>query len=457
MSRLFGTNGVRGVINHDMNIKLAMNLASAIGTYLKGGTVVIGSDTRTSNEMIKSAVISGLLATGSHVIDLGVVPTPVVQYYVKHHKVEHGIVITASHNPPKFNGIKCVDSDGTELSREKEIELEKIYFSGLFKMVSWNKIQGVQKDEQAIEPYIQGIMNNIDLEATRSAGLAVVLDCGNGTGGRVSPYLFERMGCKVITLNSHPQGTFPGHESEPTPENLSDLLSATASFGAHLGIAHDGDADRTIIIDEKGNYLFGDRILALIAKEFLKEHNGGLIVTTVASSMALGDVVAENNGAVIYTKVGSPIVARRMMKEGAIFGGEENGGLIFPEHQFCRDAAMSAAKVIEIVAKSGKDLSELIELLPKYHQVKTKVECPHEVKETALSEFAKTMKDKKVDETDGVKIILDKAWVLVRPSGTEPIYRIFAEAESPDLAEKIAEESKSKISEIIQNLIAENN
>jgi phosphomannomutase/phosphoglucomutase len=173
--------------------------------------------------------------------------------------------------------------------------------------------------------------------------------------------------------------------------------------------------------------------------------------------MALDDVVAENNGRVIYTKVGSPIVARKMMKEGAIFGGEENGGLIFPKHQFCRDAAMSAAKVIEIVAKSGKNLSELIDMLPKYHQIKTKVDCPHEFKETALAEFAKTMRDNKVDETDGVKIIMDKAWVLVRPSGTEPIYRIFAEAHSPNKAEEIAEESKIKISEIIQNLIAENN
>jgi phosphomannomutase/phosphoglucomutase len=455
LPRLFGTNGVRGVINNDMNIELASNLGSATGTYLKGGKVAIGTDTRTSNDMIKSAVISGLLATGSSVIDLGVVPTPVVQYYVKNNDLDHGIVITASHNPPKFNGIKCVDSDGTELERKKEEEIEKIYFDKTFDFVSWEKIDGVKKDEDSIEPYIQGIMDNVDLDAIRAANLKVVLDCGNGTGSRVSPYLFERMGCKVISLNSHPQGTFPGHDSEPTPENLTDLLSATVCFGADLGIAHDGDADRTIIIDEKGNYLFGDRILSLVAKEFLLENKGGIIVTTVASSMALGDVVAHHNGEIIYTRVGSPIVARRMMEEGALFGGEENGGLIFPKHQFCRDAAMAAAKVIEIVAKRKKNLSELIEDLPKYHQVKTKVECPHTVKESALSEFAKLMEDKKVDQTDGVKIIMDGAWVLVRPSGTEPIYRIFAEAESQEKAKEIAEDSKARISEIIQNLISQ--
>ena len=251
MPRLFGTNGVRGVVNQEMNIKLAQNLGMAFGTYLKGGKVAIASDTRTSNEMLKSSVISGLLSCGSDVVDLGILPTPTLQYYVKHEDVNFGVLITASHNPPKFNGIKCVDSDGTELSREKEEEIENIYFTETFSLVSWDKIQGVTKSENAKEPYIQGILNIIDCKVTQKAHLKIVLDCGNGAGSLVSPYLFERMGCRVVTLNSHPQGTFPGHESEPTKENLSDLISATTSFGADLGIAHDGDADRTIIIDEK--------------------------------------------------------------------------------------------------------------------------------------------------------------------------------------------------------------
>jgi phosphomannomutase/phosphoglucomutase len=435
-----------------MNIKLAQNLGMAFGTYLKGGKVAIASDTRTSNEMIKSSVVSGLLSCGSEVVDLGILPTPTLQYYVKYEDVDFGVVITASHNPPKFNGIKCVDSDGTELSREKEEVIEKIYFEETFSMVPWDQIKGISKTNHAKEPYIQGILNNIDCEATKRANLKIVLDCGNGAGSLISPYLFERMGCSVVTLNSHPQGTFPGHESEPTKENLSDLISATTSFGADLGIAHDGDADRTIIIDEKGNFLHGDRILSLIAKEFLLEYKGGTVVTTVASSMALGDVVSENGGKVIYTKVGSPIVARRMMEENAIFGGEENGGLIFPKHQFCRDAAMSAAKVIEIVAKHQKPLSHLINELPKYHLYKTKVECPHDKKETALSEFAKKMKGMNIDQTDGVKILYDRAWVLVRPSGTEPIYRIFAEADDENRAKELSNESKKTISEIIKNM-----
>jgi phosphomannomutase/phosphoglucomutase len=435
-----------------MNIKLAQNLGMAIGTYLKGGKVAIGSDTRTSNEMLKSSVISGLLSCGSDIVDLGILPTPTLQYYVKHKDVNFGIVITASHNPPKFNGIKCVDSDGTELSREKEEEIENRYFTETFSMVSWDKIKGVTKSENVEEPYIQGILDIIDCKVTQKARLKIVLDCGNGAGCLISPYLFERMGCRVVTLNSHPQGTFPGHESEPTKENLSDLISATTSFGADLGIAHDGDADRTIIIDEKGNFLHGDRILSLVAKDLLLENQGGLVITTVASSMALGDVVSENKGSIIYTRVGSPIVARKMMEEEAIFGGEENGGLIFPKHQFCRDAAMSAAKVIEIVAKNQKPLSYLVDELPKYHLYKTKVDCPHEKKESALLEFAKKMQGMNIDETDGVKIIYDDAWVLVRPSGTEPIYRIFAEAKDESRAKELSAESKNTISEIIRNM-----
>jgi phosphomannomutase/phosphoglucomutase len=456
LSRLFGTNGVRGIVNEDMNIQLAQNLGMAIGTFLSGGRVAIGTDTRTSNEMLKSGVIAGLLACGSSIIDLGIVPTPTLQYYVKHQDVDLGIIITASHNPPNFNGIKCADSDGTELSREKEETIEKIYFSGEFTRATWDKIGGVQKERNAAEAYIQGIMNNIDCQVVKDADLKIVLDCGNGAGSFISPYLLERMGCHVVTLNSHPQGTFPGHNSEPTAENLKDLMAATSSFGAHLGIAHDGDADRTIIIDEKGNYLFGDRILALVTKDMLLENKGGLIVTTVASSLAVDDVVKNHNGEIIYTRVGSPIVARKMMETDALFGGEENGGLIFPKHQYCRDAAMAAAKIVEIVAKQKRPFSELIDELPKYHQFKTKISCPNELKEKALIVFAKAMEDKNVDQTDGVKIIYDSSWVLVRPSGTEPIYRIFAEAHRQEAAEKLAEESRDVISDIINDLKVNN-
>lgn len=450
MPRLFGTNGVRGVVNEDMNLELASNLGMAIGTYLNGGRVAIGTDTRTSNEMLKSACVSGLLATGSDIVDLGVVPTPALQFYVKHSETQHGVVITASHNPPKFNGIKCVDNDGTELSRQKEIELEDIYFNKTFKKVSWDMIKSVKRYMKANEDYLIGVMNHIDDKVVRKAKLKVVLDCGNGAGSLVSPYLLKRLGCKVVTLNAHPDGTSPGRDSEPTPENLKELMKATINFGADVGIAHDGDADRTIFIDEMGNYIHGDGILALVTKEMLTENKKGLIVTTVASSLALRDVVKEGNGRIIYTKVGSPIVARKMMESQAVFGGEENGGLIFPAHQYCRDGGMAAAKVVEIIAKHKKTLSELIEILPKYHLHKTKVQCPHENMEATLKEFKRKIKGREIDDTDGIKILMEDAWVLVRPSGTEPIYRIYAESREPEEAKKLAEEYRNIIQDIVK-------
>ncbi len=452
MPRLFGTNGIRGVVNDDMNIDLASKIGRAIGTFLGEGEVAVGTDTRTSNVMLKSALISGILAAGCRVVDLGVVPTPVVQYHVKHTDANHGVVITASHNPPAFNGIKCVDSDGTELPRNKEETLEAIYFEKTFKLASWDRIHPVRQDTNSVENYIKGIMGQIDCGAIVKARPKIVLDCGNGAGSLVSPYLLERMGCDIVTLNAHPQGTFPGHESEPTPENIPDLISATTNFGADCGIAHDGDADRTIFIDEKGSYLYGDRILTLVAREMLRENNGGLIVTTVASSLALDDVVAENEGTIIHTKVGSPIVARKMMESNALFGGEENGGLIFPNHQFCRDGGMAAAKVVEILAKSQKTLSQLVAELPRYHLYKTKVKCPDELKEPALEQFVKIMEDKRIDDTDGVKILMEGSWVLVRPSGTEAIYRIFAEAESHEKAKNLAEDNKKAILDVIADL-----
>jgi phosphomannomutase/phosphoglucomutase len=449
---LFGTNGIRGVVNEDMNVELALNLGMAIGTQLDGGRVAIGTDTRTSNDMLKNAIISGLLSTGSNIVDLGIVPTPVLQYHVKHSDAQHGIVITASHNPPMFNGIKCVDWDGTELSREKEEILEDFYFKKEFKKIAWNRIGRMEKDTNAIEHYMSGVLKNIAADPIIRAQPKVVLDCGNGAGSLVSPFLLDRIGCKVISLNAHPCGTFPGHESEPTPENLKDLIKATVGFGADVGIAHDGDADRTIFIDERGNYLHGDKILALVAREMLRENAGGVVVTTVASSMSLEDVVRENNGKIIYTRVGSPIVARKMMETNAIFGGEENGGLIFPEHQHCRDGPMAAAKVMEILAGQEKTLSELIAELPQYHLYKTKVQCPSEKMGTVLEEFTKMREDKKIDDTDGIKILMEGAWVLVRPSGTEPIYRIFAEAEEPEKAKNLAEENRKIIERIVKAL-----
>jgi len=428
--RLFGTNGVRGVVNKDMNVQLAMDLGKAIGTFM-GGRVAIGNDSRTSATMIKSAVSSGVMCAGAEVLDLGLVPTPVVQHYVKNNGLAGGIMITASHNPPEFNGIKCVDADGTEMPRSKEEEIERLYFTKSFTSKDWRGVGTLRRATGAIHDYLASVKRLVDADAIRGAGLTVVLDCANGAGSVSTPQLLDDLNVRAISLNCNPQGTFPGHPSEPVEAHLKDLIAMVKDTGADLGVAHDGDADRTIFVDDKGRYMYGDKSLAIVAEAMVRKNGGGTVVTPVSSSMAVEDVVRRAGGEIVYTRVGAPVVARKMIEVGAVFGGEENGGLIFPRHQYCRDGAMTVAKMLEIVTADGP-LSKLVDRIPLYSQDKRKMSCPDDRKEKVLAALVKYYADQRVDTTDGVKICYDDGWTLVRPSGTEPLFRVYSEARSAE-------------------------
>ncbi len=459
MGKLFGTNGIRGVVNKDMNCDLSLGIGTAWGTLLKRTIqkpkVAIGTDARLSNDMLKNAISAGLLATGCDVTDVGVVPTPTLQYAVREKGFDSGVIITASHNPPQFNGIKGVAADGTEFTKDVEDEIEKIYFEKKFVLSDWRNVGKVSFWEGAVDLYINGILKNVDVDLIKSKRFHVVLDCGNGAGGLVAPILLEKLGCKTTYLFCEPDGTFPGHNSEPLPENLTVLIKKVPEVNADIGAVQDGDADRAIFVDEKGTYIWGDKTLALGAKYATKE-SGGTTVTPVTTSSCFDDVVLNNKGNVIHTAVGSPIVARVMIKEKAVFGGEENGGLIFPQMQYCRDSAMSIAKILEIMAKENKKLSELIDEIPKYEVYKTKMSCPDDKKEIVMKTLAKqTKKDKnvkKVDETDGLKLYLKDGWVLMRPSGTEPIFRVYAESKDKTKAEEIALNYKKITEDLIKKI-----
>jgi phosphomannomutase/phosphoglucomutase len=447
--RLFGTNGVRGVVNTEgMDCEFAMRLGLAIGSYMRG-TVMIGTDARTSNEMLKSACSAGLMASGCDVLDCGLVPTPTLQYAVKRNGVAGGVMITASHNPPEFNGIKCIDPDGTEMARSNEERIEALFHRREFRRADWASMGRTRAYTTAIQEYVDGIASLTDVAAVRKAGLRVAVDCSNGAASLVTPRLMERLGVKYVTLNADPNGAFPGHNSEPTPENTRDIVDLVKAGGFDLGFVHDGDADRTIFIDDRGRYMYGDRSLALVAHYTCLERGGGLVVTSVGSSMCVEEAVRMAGGTVEYTMVGSPIVARAMMERGAVFGGEENGGLIFPELQYCRDGAMSAAKVLEVVARHGR-LSDLLDRIPSYSQHKTKTRCPDDRKQAVMDRLAAAAEGDKVDRTDGVKIFSGKSWVLVRPSGTEPIFRVFSEAPTPEEAQALAESYRKKIEGLVR-------
>ncbi|MCD6481570.1 MAG: phosphoglucosamine mutase [Thermoplasmata archaeon] len=438
MQKLFGTNGVRGISNESMTPEMALRLGKAIGTYFQGN-IVIATDTRTSNEMLKDSVISALISTGCNVFDAGIAPSPALQYYVKESDADGGVIITASHNPPEFNGIKVVDGDGAELAREKEEEIEKLYFEEKFRAAAWNEI-GKVYDMDVLDFYIEGVLSKVDVDKIKEKKFKVVLDCGNGAGCYTMPYIMQQV-ADVITLNAQPDGNFPGRNPEPTPENIEALMKMVRECKADVGIAYDGDADRAIFVDENGNYIYGDKTLAIMAG-YMVEKKGGSIVTPVSTSSCVEEYVKSKGGDVIYTKVGAPIVARKMMEIGATFGGEENGGLIFPEHQYCRDGGMASVAILELMASRDMKISEIVGEVPLYHLTKTKVKC--ENKEEVMKRMLERVEGR-IDTTDGIKIYTEDGWVLIRPSGTEPIIRVYAESKDASKAREMAEKFRKMV------------
>ena len=389
--RLFGTFGVRRTANDVLTPEFASRLAACYGTQIKG-KVAVGGDTRTSTLMLKQAVTAGLLSSGCDVVDLGILPTPGVQYAVRKY-YDGGVMITASHNPPQYNGLKFLDEDGIGIPDDMELAIEKLYFDEEPDRVPFSQIGQLYHNDKVIDEYVDEAVSKVDSEAIRDANLKVVVDCGSGAGCFTAPYLIRKLGCDVTTLNSQPDGFFPGRNPEPIEENLQELIHVVKELNADIGLAHDGDADRTICIDEMGNFVLGDKTFTLVEKQMLKENNGGIIVTTVATSQAIYDVAEEYNGEVIATAVGDLLVARKLKDENGLFGGEENGGLIFPDFVYGRDAVMTVAKILEIVAKEKKPLSELVGELPVYYASKTKIECPDDEKEFVMSSIAKEIQE----------------------------------------------------------------
>jgi len=444
--RLFGANGVRGIVNEDITSDLALRIGKAIGTVM-GGTIAIATDTRASADMIKTAISAGIMSAGMNVLDLGVLPTPALQYYVKtHYNVKGGVIVTASHNPPQYNGIKCVSHDGTESTRKEEEEIEAEYY-GSTPCAPWNSVGEMERIRGAGEEYVNAVIANIDAEAIRGADLKVCLDCANGAAYETSPLLLKKLNVKAITINSNPQGEFPGRLSEPTEENLRDLISLTRSTRSDLGIAHDGDADRCVFITNDGKFVSGDKSLALLSSYVLSKKKGS-IVMPLNSSLLVKEVVEKSGGSVEYTEVGSPFVVRRMIKKAAAFGGEESGGFIFPEHQFCRDGGMAIAKMLEYIVKEGP-LKNQVSKLPVYYTVKKKVECPDDMKKHVLEYIENESTGAAIDKTDGIKATFKDGWILARPSGTEPVFRIFSESKNEETAKERAEKYESLVVEFL--------
>jgi len=436
MAKYFGTNGIRGKFDL-LNPQLALRAAQGIGIYFERGKVLVARDARLTGETLKFAVISGLQSVGCEVIDLDLVTAPTAEFALKKLKADGLIIITASHNTPEWNALKVIDGQGVSVSKERGEEIENIMESP--SPAGWDKIKDKTDYEHATKDHITAILTEIDTEKTKKKALKLVLDCGNGTSAVIAPDLLKEMGCEITLINSEIDGRFPGRPSEPTEKNVQTLINTVKSTRADAGIAWDGDGDRVIFVDEKGNYVIGDRVYALSALLKLREKKGDL-VTTVATSKVIEDVGEKFGVKTIYTKIGAPYLSEEMLKSGAILGGEEVGGVIYPEMSLAKDGFITSAKIVEALCE--KTLSEWLSEIPLYHNKKTKIECTELQKTAIIHEMKKYVKDNKFDfiDVDGVRINFDDSWVIVRASGTENYVRVFAEAKDEKKAEKLLEE-----------------
>ena len=445
MSKLMtSVSGVRGIFGDTLTPFVIQTFAARFGILNGPGTIVLGRDSRTTGEAVMDAVASALVSVGCDVIKLGVVSTPTVLLAVKKHKAAGGIAITASHNPPQWNAMKFIDSDGMFLGPDKAAQFlgsieDPIEWAG------WDKIGHISFDENAIADHIERILAipYIDVELIRKAKLKVVLDSVNGAGGLCSPLLLKALGCEVIEINSEPNGIF-AHPAEPLNHNLTQLEAAVSAHGADLGFATDPDVDRLSIVSNLGKCI-GEELSVVLAELFVLAKNPGDIVVNLSSSMLSDDIAARFGVKVHRTKVGEINVGKKMQAINSPIGGEGNGGIICPPVNYTRDAMAGMALILGLVAQENKPLSQIVEALPKYYFAKGKLEVDPLILNKIMVSAPEVLKGYEIDLQDGVKAVGDKHWIHIRKSGTEPIIRVYVESDSQSRSDEICNQAIQKL------------
>jgi len=421
---IFRAYDIRGVFGEDLTKEVAAKIGAAFGKLLDGKTVVVGRDVRVSGEKLRDALISGL-TNYSDVTDVGVLPTPLLYFASNILKKDAGIMVTASHNPPQWNGFKAFRGEKGSIYG-KEMETVKKYakkvdpknFSSKGKTTTHKGI---------IKEYQNFVQKKIHIERK----LNVVADTANGTCGLVAPKLFEKIGVNIFTLNKEPDGTFPAHLPVPKAETLGELMKEVVNRKADFGVGYDGDGDRAVFIDEKGNLIPGDLTLLLFAKDILQKQKGGKVVYELTCSMAIKEYVEKLGGVPIVERVGHTFIMDKMIKEKAVLGGEKSSHFYFADVYGMDDGTFASMKLAEILSKTDKKLSELVSALPQYPSVYEKnFECPDSKKFEVIEKVRSQLKAQGFEtlDIDGVKLIEKDGWVILRASNTEPVIRISAEA-----------------------------
>jgi phosphomannomutase/phosphoglucomutase len=440
--KVFGSSGTRGVAGEQLTAEFVLRVAKAAGTVWGTERAAVARDTRTTGAMFANAADAGLTAVGTDVDRLGVTPTPAAVRYAEVEEVP-AVVITASHNPPEYNGVKLVGADGVELPIADLERIEERLLADNFDIAGWDGVGRTRRVEGVNDDYVDDLLANVNRDRIADADLTVALDPGHGAGSLTSPEFFRRLGCDVVTVNGQADGHFPGREPEPVEENLGDLARLVRATDADVGIAHDGDADRAIFFDEHGEYVEGDASLAALAAEALSA--GDSTVAAVNVSQRLVDVCEDVGAGLELTPIGATNIITRIQElqangERVPISGEGNGGVFFPEFRLVRDGAFIAAKFLELLADAP--VSEVVEPYTAYANVRRNLEYDEESELTAMLDAAETYAreaDVEAETVDGYRLDYGDAWVLVRPSGTEPKVRIYAEARDRGRATELAE------------------
>ncbi|MDY6834306.1 MAG: phosphoglucosamine mutase [Chloroflexota bacterium] len=417
---LFGSSGIRTKVSQEL-LQIAFRVGLAIGN--PQSSIIVACDTRTSSEAMKHSILGGLLGAGANVYDAGVAPTPTLAYAARNFDI--GIMITASHNPPEYNGIKLWNSDGSAFGSAQRKELETVLRQKTINSASWHEMGKYLPFSGAAQEHINRILQDF----SSTINTKVVVDCGCGTASMVTPHLLRAMGCDVLAISSHPSGFFP-RDGEPNAESLKHLSSLVKATGYDIGIAHDGDADRMMVVDENGVFVPGDKLLVLIAQALGCRN----VITTVETSMA----IEEQGFSVVRTEVGDPFVSEQIKKDKADFGGEPSGAWIFPNISYCPDGIYAAAVAAKIAAE--EKISTHINSIQSYPLLRGSVQVDtgimHKL-EQELSKISNSDSTTKLSKIDGIRLAFEDGWLLVRPSGTEPKIRLTAEARNQERVDSI--------------------
>ncbi len=457
---MISVSGVRGLVGTDLTPEVVARWAAAFGTWAGSGIrdprngkrgrrvrIVLGRDARTSGPMFADAATAGLMSVGCNIIDVGLVPTPTVQLAVEHHKAAGGIILTASHNPIEWNALKFVGSDGIFLDGVAGTRVRELAAGDSLPRANYNAIGGVEADSDAISRHLAAVfaLRGVDVRAIRKRRFRVALDTVRGAGGAVMPELLERLGCRVTAINLDTDGLFP-RPPEPVPENLKALGALVRRTKADVGIAVDPDVDRLAIVDERGNAIGEDYTLAFAIRAVLGKRDGGrgkgkTVVCNLSTSLVVEDAAREFGATVVRAPVGEANVARKMIELKAVIGGEGNGGVMYPALHVGRDAPVAGALLLALLARERATVSELVGRAPRYTIVKAKVPRGARL-EQVYEGLRKRFGDAKVDTQDGLRLAWPDRWLHVRPSGTEPIIRLIAEAPTSADAQRLIEEGR---------------